>query len=132
MEKGQEQDGSVTAEILRMEDERIEAYPGGDVEGFAYPLTDDFVYTSERGVFDKQSYVRNIASGLIEMRGPRNSDHEVRLHGPTAISTGAAALDPTYGGRDISEVDRFARVWANEHGIWRAAALHANNVPKEA
>ena len=126
----EQKDGSATAEIRRMEDAWIEAYFGGDVEGFAALLTDGFVYTSERGVFDKQAYVQNLASGVTEMRGLKNSDHEIRLHGPTAISTGAATIDASFEGQDISGVDR-ARVWVNEGGVWRAAALHANSVPKE-
>ena len=130
MEKVQK-DRSLEDGLRRMEERWIEAYLG-IVEGFANLLTDGFVYTSERGVFDKRSYVRNLASGVVEMRGLRNSDHEVRLHGSTAISTGAATLDATYEGRDVSGVDRFTRVWVNEEGVWRAAAPHANNVPKEA
>ena len=120
----------VVEKIRELEERWIEVYLNGDVDGFAGLLTENFVYTSERGVFDKRSYVSNLASGVIEMRGLSNGDHEVRVHGDTAISTGAAALEATFQGTDISGTDRFTRVWVrdDEDGAWRAAALHANNV----
>ena len=47
----------------------------GNNEGFADLLIEDFIYTSERGVFDRQTYVSNLASRVIEMRGLSNSGH---------------------------------------------------------
>ncbi len=95
-------EGDVVDQIRRLEDRWIEVYLEGDVEGFAELLTEDFIYTSERGVFDKQTYISNLAAGLIEMRGLSNSDHEVRVYGPTAISTGASTLEASYQGQYIS------------------------------
>ena len=117
----------VVDQIRWLEDRWIKVYLEGDAEGFAGLLTEDFIYTSERGVFDTQTYVSTLAAAVIEMRGLSNSDHEVRVHGSTAILTGASTLEASYQGQDISGVDRFTRVWVDE-GVWRAAALHANNV----
>jgi ketosteroid isomerase-like protein len=125
------------AAVRACEQQWVDVYLRGDADAFAALMTDDFVYTSERGVFDKAAYVGNLRTGEIEMRGFRNSDLEVRVYGDAAVSTGVATLDAAFRGRDISGPERFTRVWVRDAAggpgaAWRAVALHASAMPESA
>ncbi|CAN5725437.1 hypothetical protein BH24ACT22_BH24ACT22_09740 [soil metagenome] len=121
----------IAKQIEQLEVRWIETYLEVNIEGFADLLTEDFIYTSERGVFDKKTYVENLVSGVIEMRELSNSDHEVRIPGDTAVSTGASRLETIYEGEGVSGTDRFIRIWVDEGEGLRAAALHANQVTED-
>ena len=123
---------STSAERIReLESEWIEAYLATDTDRFAALLHEEFVYSSERGVFRKDEYVANLGSGEIEMRGLENEDVDVIDHGEIAISTGISRLDASFRGEDISGRDRFTRVWKRDESEWKAVALHANAIPEE-
>ena len=123
---------STSAERIReLESEWIEAYLATDTDRFAALLHEEFVYSSERGVFRKDEYVANLGSGEIEMRGLENEDVDVVDHGEIAISTGISHLDAGFRGKDISDRDRFTRVWKRDESEWKAVALHANAIPEE-
>lgn len=116
-------------EIGKLEERWIRVYVANDSAAFAELLTDDFVYSSERGVFDKEGYVANLASGEIEMRGMDVSDHELRIYGnDVVISTGTVNLRASYQGQDISGLDLFTRVWVKGPDGWKAAAQHASEM----
>ena len=123
---------STSAERIReLESEWIEAYLATDTDRFAALLHEEFVYSSERGVFRKDEYVANLGSGEIEMRGLENEDVDVIDHGEITISTGISRLDAGFRGEDISDRDRFTRVWKRDESEWKAVALHANAIPEE-
>ena len=123
---------STSAERIReLESEWIEAYLATDTDRFAALLHEEFVYSSERGVFRKDEYVANLGSGEIEMRGLENEDVDVIDHGEIAISTGISRLDAGFRGEDISDRDRFTRGWKRDESEWKAVALHANAIPEE-
>ena len=82
-------------------------------------------------MFRKDEYVANLGSGEIEMRGLENEDVDVIDHGEIAISTGISRLDAGFRGEDISDRDRFTRVWKRDESEWKAVALHANAIPEE-
>lgn len=118
-------------DIMAVEKIWNDVYLGGDVTSFRDMLLDDFVYSSERGVFAKEAYTDNLASGVIEMRNIESSDQEIRLLGDVAVVTGIARPEATFDGDDISGVDRYTRVWLRSGGTWRALAQHANQIPEE-
>ncbi len=115
-------------DVLAAERRWNEIYLAGDVDAFADLLLDDFVYTSERGVFDKTTYVSNLATGVIDMRGLTASEQTVRLHAGTAVVTGTAHLNASLDGQDISGDDRYTRVWLHDGTHWRALAQHASQL----
>jgi ketosteroid isomerase-like protein len=118
------------AAVRAREQEWIDVYLRADANAFAALLAEDFVYTSERGVFDKAAYVDNLRTGEIAMRDFRVGEREVRVYGEAAVATGVATLDAAFRGRDISGAERFTRLWVRDTGsmAWRAVALHASAV----
>ncbi len=119
----------VIQSIRLLEQRWIEVYLNKDTTGFAALMTDDFIYSSERGVFDKAHYVANLAAGTIQMRAFENTELNIRVHHDTAISTGIATLQASLEGRDISGPERFTRVWIREANGWLAISLHASQIP---
>lgn len=113
-------------EIQTLEDRWLAVYLAGDVDGFADLLDDDFVYSSERGVFHKAEYVANLASGKIAMSSLENTEIHSYRHGDTCVSIGVVAMQATFDGQDISGNDRFTRVWQKRGDTHKAIALHAN------
>lgn len=123
---------NVSESVRACEAEWIRVYLAQDADAFAALLDERFVYSSERGVFRKDEYVGNLASGEIEMRAFENESLEVIAHGGVlAVSVGVARLEATFRGQDISGRDRFTRVWVRPavSAAWRAVALHANTLP---
>jgi ketosteroid isomerase-like protein len=124
--------GRAVRQVLAAERRWNTAYLAKDVEAFAALIAPSFVYTSERGVFDKTTYVGNLASGVVDIRGLRSSDQRVRLYGQTAIVTGLATLQATLNGQDISGRDDYTRVWIRRSGRWLAVTQHASVRPPQA
>ncbi len=104
-------------------------YLAGDVEAFAALIAPDFAYVSERGRFDRPTYVENLRSGVVEIRRLESRDQRVRLYGDVAVVTGLAVLEATLEGRDISGDDDYTRVWVHRDGRWLAVSQHASVRP---
>jgi ketosteroid isomerase-like protein len=113
-------------QIKALEARWITCYLAKDTSGLADLLAEDFMYSSERGVFGKKEYVANLASGVIEMRGLANLENHFFVHGDTVVSIGVSDLDASFQGQDISGQDRFTRVWQKQGPSYQALALHAS------
>ena len=121
---------SAAKQLAELENRWLEYYLGANVAAFAELLDEQFVYTSERGVFGKAEYVANLAAGVIDMRGLRNVERTTLFHGDTAVSIGVVTMDASFQGQDISGHDRFTRVWQRRENGYQAVALHANTLVK--
>lgn len=80
-------------DIMAVEQTWNDTYLAGDVGAFSEMLHEDFVYSSERGVFTKHAYAENLASGAIDMRNIESFDQTVRLLEDVAVVTGSARLE---------------------------------------
>lgn len=104
-------------------------YLAGDAPAFSGLVSESFLYLSERGVFGREEYVANLASGVIEMRALTTLSSQARVFGEVVIVTGEARLEASFRGEDISGTDRYTRVWRREaDGVMRAVSQHANSV----
>lgn len=121
---------STIEEVRNLEAQWIRNYLSVEVDSFASLLDEEFVYSSERGVFRKDQYVANLASGEIEISVFENEEVQIVDHGKTAISYGISVLEAEFQGQDISGRDRFTRIWRNTSSGWKAVALHANVIPE--
>jgi hypothetical protein len=115
-------------QVQELENQWLDRYLRGDVGGFADLLDEQFVYSSERGVFYKAEYVANLASGVIQMRDLRNVELKTYFHADTAVSIGIVQMNASFQGEDISGRDRFTRGWQKQGDTYRAIALHANSM----
>jgi hypothetical protein len=84
------QEKSDAANIRAMELKRTESYKQRQVEMLASLLAEDFVITVEDGnTYSKTGYISHSAEPSVHVEVAEMSDLKVRMHGNTAVVTGA-------------------------------------------
>src|SRR5581483_2331618 len=119
------QDKSDAATIRAMEMKWTESYKQHSIENLSSLLADDFVITIEDGsVYSKPGYISHTADGSVHVDIAEMSDLKVRMHGDTAIVTGAYHEKGTANGKPYEYHDRLTDVWMKTAGKWQVIASH--------
>jgi ketosteroid isomerase-like protein len=114
-----------TSKILAFENKWNAAYERGDVAAMDSLLADDFIITVEDGsTFSKSGYIARNGNSTVHVEISQMSDLKVRMHGNTAVVTGAYHEKGTEKGRPYEYRDRFTDVWMNISGRWQVIASH--------
>jgi ketosteroid isomerase-like protein len=88
-------------------------------------LADDFIITVEDGsTFSKSGYIAHYGDSTVHVEISDMSDLKVRMHGKTAVVTGAYHEKGTSKGKPYEYRDRFTDVWMNMNGPWQVIASH--------
>ncbi len=88
-------------------------------------LADDFIITVEDGsTFSKSGYIAHYGDSTVHVEISDMSDLKVRMHGKTAVVTGAYHEKGTSKGKPYEYRDRFTDVWMNMSGTWQVIASH--------
>lgn len=119
------QDKSDAATIRAMEIKWTESYKQHNIENLSSLLADDFVITIEDGsVYSKPGYISHTADSSVHVDVAEMSDLRVRMHGDTAIVTGAYHEKGTANGKPYEYHDRLTDVWMKTAGKWQVIASH--------
>jgi ketosteroid isomerase-like protein len=119
------QQESDAATLRTLELKLAEAYKQRHIDLLASMLADDFVITFEDGsVYGKTGYISYSATPSIRLDLAETSDVKVRMHGNTAILTGAYHERGTSNGKPYEYHDRFTDVWLKTGGNWHLIASH--------
>lgn len=120
------QDKSDTAATIRaMEMKWTESYKQHSIENLSSLLADDFVITIEDGsVYSKPGYISHTADGSVHVDVAEMSELKVRMHGDTAVVTGAYHEKGTASGKPYEYHDRLTDVWMKTAGKWQVIASH--------
>lgn len=111
--------------VLSLEKKWTDAYKHRQIEMLSSILADDFVITVENGdTFGKEGYITHTADASVHVEMAEQSDIRVRMHGNTAILTGAYHEKGTSKGKDYEYHDRFTDVWMRSEGKWQVIASH--------
>jgi ketosteroid isomerase-like protein len=111
--------------FLALEQKWNEAYKRGDIEVMNSLLTDDFIITVEDGAtYSKTGYIAHLRDSAEHVAVAEISDVKVRLHGNTAIVTGAYHEEGTTKGKPYQYNDRFTDIWVKGKGKWQLMASH--------
>lgn len=114
-----------SAIILGLEGKWNAAYKRGDIATMSSLLADDFIITVEDGsTFSKSGYIAHNGDSTVHVEISAMSDLRVRMHGKTAVVTGAYHEKGTSKGKPYEYRDRFTDVWMNMNGTWQAIASH--------
>jgi ketosteroid isomerase-like protein len=101
------------------------AYDRGDIATMNTLLADDFIITVEDGsTFSKSGYIAHYGDSTVHVEISDMSDLKVRMHGKTAVVTGAYHEKGTSKGKPYEYRDRFTDVWMNLNGPWQVIASH--------
>jgi ketosteroid isomerase-like protein len=117
------QDKADSSKILTLEQDWNTAYKGGDVTRMNSLLADDFIITIEDGrTFSKSGYIALNGNSTVHVEVSEMSDVKVRVHGNTAVVTGAYHEKGTAQGKPDEYQDRFTDVWTKIAGQWQLLA----------
>ena len=111
--------------ILALEDKWNEAYRRGDISTMESLLANDFIITLEDGsTLSKSGYIAHNGDPTLRIEITEGSGQSVRMHGNTAVVTGAYHEKGTSRGKPYEYRDRFTDVWMNLNGKWQVVASH--------
>jgi ketosteroid isomerase-like protein len=100
-------------------------YKQRQVDILASLLADDFVITVEDGnTYSKTGYISHSAEPTVHVEVAEMSDLKVRMHGSTAVVTGAYHERGESNGKRYEYRDRFTDVWMKSGGKWQVVASH--------
>jgi ketosteroid isomerase-like protein len=120
----QKSDASSTR-ILALEDKWNTAYKRGDIAAMESLLASDFIITLEDGTtFSKSGYIAHNGDTTVHIEITEMSGLNVRMHGNTAVVTGAYHEKGTSRGKPYDFHDRFTDVWMNLNGKWQVIVSH--------
>ena len=119
------QDKSDAATIRAMELKWTESYKQHGIDILSSLLAEDFVITIEDGsIFSKAGYITHSADPATHVQIAELSDLKVRMHGDTAIVTGAYHEKGESNGKRYEYHDRLTDVWMKSGGKWQVVASH--------
>ena len=102
-----------------------ESYKQRDISKLSSLLSEDFIITVEDGsTFGKEGYISHSADSTVKVDLADLSELRVRVHGNTAIVTGAYHEVGTSKGKRYDYHDRLTDVWMKRNGNWQVIASH--------
>jgi ketosteroid isomerase-like protein len=121
----QNQSDTASSKILALEDKWNAAYKRGDIATMESLLATDFIITVEDGsTFSKSGYIAHNGDSTVHIEITEMSGVSVRMHGNTAVVTGAYHEKGLSKGKPYEFRDRFTDVWMNVNGKWQVIASH--------
>ena len=121
----QDKEKSDAAYIRSMELKWTQSYKQRQVDMLASLLAEDFVITIEDGsIYSKTGYISHSAEAGVRVELAEMSDLKVRMHGNTAVVTGAYHERGGSNGKPYEYHDRFTDVWMKAGGKWQVVASH--------
>jgi len=113
------------ATIRSLEMKWTESYKTRNIEILSSLLADEFVITIEDGsVYSKAGYISHSADSGTHVQVAELSDLKVRMHGETAIVTGAYHERGDSNGKPYEYHDRLTDTWMKIGGKWQVVASH--------
>jgi ketosteroid isomerase-like protein len=113
------------SKILALEKKWNDVYKRSDIAAMDALLADDFIITVEDGsTFSKPGYIAHNGDSAVHVTTSEMSDLQVRMHGNTAVVTGAYHEKGTENGKPYEYRDRFTDVWMNMNGKWQVIVSH--------
>ena len=119
------QEKSDAANVRALELKWTESYKQRNIDILSSLLSEDFVITIEDGsVYSKAGYISHSADASVHVSVAELSDLKVRLHGDTAVVTGAYHEKGESGGKAYEYHDRLTDVWMKSGGKWQVISSH--------
>ena len=119
------QEKSDAATVRALELKWTESYKQRNIDILSSLLSEDFVITIEDGsVYSKAGYISHSADASTHVNVAELSDLKVRIHGDTAVVTGAYHEKGESGGKAYEYHDRLTDVWMKSGARWQVISSH--------
>jgi ketosteroid isomerase-like protein len=117
------QDKADSATIRALELKWTESYKQHNIDILSSLLAEDFVITIEDGsIYSKAGYISHSADPATKVQIAELSDLKVRMHGDTAVVTGAYHEKGESNGKPYEYHDRLTDIWMKVGGKWQVVA----------
>ena len=114
-----------SAAVRKLELKWTESYKNRQIEILSSLLADDFVITVEDGnTYSKSGYIIHSADPSVQVNVAEILDLRVRMHGNTAVVTGAYHEKGKSNGKPYEYHDRLTDVWMKVGSKWQVIASH--------
>jgi ketosteroid isomerase-like protein len=111
--------------IRKLEEKWTESYKKRQIDILSSLLAEDFVITVEDGsVYSKSGYISHTADTSVQVDVAEISDLKVRMHGNTAVVTGAYHERGKSNGKPYEYHDRLTDVWMKVGSNWQVISSH--------
>ena len=121
--RAQEKSDADTVRALELK--WTESYKQRNIEILSSLLADEFVITVEDGsVYSKAGYISHTADSGTRVHVAEMRDLRVRVHGNTAVVTGAYHEKGESNGKPYEYRDRLTDCWVKTGGKWQVLASH--------
>jgi ketosteroid isomerase-like protein len=122
---GAQQKSPDPAKVLQLEEKWADAYKKRDLSILSSVLAEDFIITVEDGsTYGKVGYISHSADFSVRVDVAELSEMKVRMHGNTAVVTGAYHEKGASKGAPYEYRDRLTDVWMKIGGNWQVIASH--------
>ncbi len=113
------------ASIRKLEEKWTESYKKRQIDILSSLLAEDFVITVEDGnTYSKSGYITHSNDPSVQVDIAELSDLKVRMHGNTAVVTGAYHERGKSNGKPYEYRDRLTDVWMKVGNIWQVISSH--------
>jgi ketosteroid isomerase-like protein len=111
--------------IRKLEEKWTESYKNRQINILSSLLADDFVITVEDGnTYSKSGYISHSADPSVHVEVAEIMDLKVRMHGNTAVVTGAYHESGKSNGKPYEYHDRLTDIWMKVGDKWQVIASH--------
>ena len=111
--------------IRKLEEKWTESYKKRQIDILSSLLSEDFVITVEDGnTYSKSGYITHSADPSVQVEVAELSDLKVRMHGNTAVVTGAYHERGRSNGKPYEYHDRLTDVWMKVGNKWQVISSH--------
>jgi len=111
--------------IRKLEEKWTESYKKRQIDNLSSLLAEDFVITVEDGnTYSKSGYITHTADSSVQVDVAELSDLKVRMHGTTAVVTGAYHERGRSNGKPYEYRDRLTDVWMKFGNKWQVISSH--------
>ncbi|MGB8061882.1 MAG: nuclear transport factor 2 family protein [Candidatus Sulfotelmatobacter sp.] len=131
-------------EVIKVEDQRIQAHQNHDRAAMNRIYADDLVWTFPTGErFTKSQFVDIIANRRLkpfvvsdgkvnEVKTIKQENKHFYVFGDTVVVTRFASMEELFDGQPLPSPRRFFNVYVKKHGTWQLVTHHSAPVTKSA
>lgn len=116
-------------ELFRLEDQWAAALIARDSGFFRRTLDPDYVYSDERGTFDKAQVIAEQVGDTDTVRYAANEDMRAHVHGDAAVITGILVVRGRGQSGPFQHRYRFTDTWFRQRGRWLMIASQDYDIP---
>ena len=117
-------------QLRRLEDGWTTALVKRDSAYFRRNLHPDYVYSDERGVFDREQVIAEQTSGTDSVTSAQNEDMRVHVHGSAAAVTGILIVRGRGKSGAFEHRYRYTDSFVREGGRWLMFASQDYEIPR--